>query len=154
MKKPQNNNMTSIQQTTSNNNWKLVDNNDDIDIIINNNTYTLNNLMCLLLNKIKQIIIENIGNDFNVIITIPANFNEGQKNRILQYCKQVDLKCNRLLFEPCSAALSYIHYFYINSYDEEVLKRIIVFDFGAGTLDLAIVTCNNLIDDDNLINNN
>jgi molecular chaperone DnaK (HSP70) len=36
------------QQIAKNNNWKLVDNNDDIDIIINNNTYTLNNLILLV----------------------------------------------------------------------------------------------------------
>jgi molecular chaperone DnaK (HSP70) len=121
-------------------NWILKDN----YIIINNKEYKLDDLMILLLSKLKQIIIDNIGNDFNVIITIPANFNEGQKNLILNYCKEVDLDCLRLIYEPCSAALAYINYF--NNSDEE-LKRVIVIDFGAGTLDFAIVSCNCLIED-------
>jgi molecular chaperone DnaK (HSP70) len=87
-------------------NWLLRDN----LIIINNIEYKLDDLMILLLNKIKQIIISNIGPNFNMIITIPANYNEGQKNLILNYCKEVGLDCLRLIYEPCSAALSYINY--------------------------------------------
>jgi len=122
------------------NNWTLTDNDDDIIIHINNKSYSLNFLMCNLMNKLKQIIISNVGEDFNVIITIPANFNEGQKNKILSYCKQTDIDCKYLVYEPCSAALAYINYF--NNKLDEDLQRLIVFDFGAGTLDLAIVSCN------------
>ena len=124
-------------------NWILKDN----LIIIKNKEYKLDDLIILLLSKLKQIIINNIGNDFNVIITIPANYNEGQKNKILNYCKIINLDCLRLIYEPCSAALAYINYF--NDTNEE-LKRIIVIDFGAGTLDLAIVSCNSLIEEDNI----
>lgn len=124
-------------------NWILRDN----LIIINDKEYKLDDLIILLLSKLKQIIIDNIGNDFNVVITIPANYNEGQKNLILNYCKEVGLDCLRLIYEPCSAALVYINYF--NNTDEE-LKRIIVIDMGAGTIDLAIVSCNCLIEDDNI----
>lgn len=132
------------------NGWKLEDLNDgncnDLIIIINNQKYYLSNLLCLLLNKIKNIIISNIGDNFDVIITVPANFNEGQKNAILNCCKKVGLTCQRLLYEPCSAALTYIHY--LNSDINSDSQKIVVFDFGAGTLDLAIVSCDCLIDED------
>jgi molecular chaperone DnaK (HSP70) len=128
------------------NNWFLEDTEDDLIIIIDETKYYLSNLMCLLLNKLKSLIISTIGTDFNVIITIPANFNEGQKNKILSYCSQINIECIRLLYEPCSAALSYIHYFNTNivpiDNQEDILQRLLVFDFGAGTLDIAIVTCN------------
>jgi molecular chaperone DnaK (HSP70) len=147
-------------------NWQLED---DIDgkliIIINNYHYKLENLMCSLLTKIKQIIISTIGNNFDMIITVPANFNEGQKNLILNYCNIVGIICKRLIYEPCSAALAYINYFdtdyNLNSKldsksdsnsdsnsdsESSILKRIVVFDFGAGTLDLAIISCNCLIE--------
>ena len=122
---------------------------DDLILQINNISYTLNYLMCNLLKKLKEIIISNIGENFNVIITIPANFNEGQKNSILSYCTQVDIDCKYLVYEPCSACLAYINYFN-NKLDDEELRRILVFDFGAGTLDLAIVSCNCIKEDNNI----
>jgi molecular chaperone DnaK len=131
------------------NGWILEDSNDgnDLIIIINNQKYYLSNLLCLLLNKIKNTIISNIGENFDVIITVPANFNEGQKNAILNYCKKVGLICQRLLYEPCSAALTYIHYLNPDIKTDQT-QKIVVFDFGAGTLDLAIVSCDCLIDDE------
>ena len=131
-------------------NWIITDDliNNDLIIYINNNKYSVEFLMCELLKKLKTIIIENIGDNFDVIITIPANFNEGQKNKILTYCKIVNINCKCLVYEPCSAALSYINYFH--DIKDEELKRIVVFDFGAGTLDLAIVSCNSAYIDDKL----
>lgn len=145
--------------------WKIENKNDDLILLIENKStntiekHSLNDLMCILLKKLKSIIILNIGDNFNVIITIPANFNEGQKNLILSYCKQVGIECKRLIYEPCSAALTYVNYFNSlediknnetnNIYDSDnYLKRIMVFDFGAGTLDLAIVSCTYFKDDD------
>ncbi len=179
-------NSIDAQNIAKYHNWSLDDGpNDDLLILINNNKYKLSDLICSLLTKIKQIIISNIGENFNMVITIPANFNEGQKNQILKYCLNVGIECKRLIYEPCSAALAYINYFDpdhnlnmtnqnidnekktnpINSTkiinlnsdtdtdtdtDSEtyntILKRIAVFDFGAGTLDLALVSCNCLID--------
>jgi molecular chaperone DnaK (HSP70) len=182
-----NSNSIEAQNIAKYQNWCLEDGaNNDLIIIINNNKYNLGDLMCTLLTKIKQIIISNIGDNFNMVITIPANFNEGQKNLILSYCNTVGIECKRLIYEPCSAALAYINYFdpehNLNKSSESVsnnkeqqnstklnqksnsesetetdtdsesnnsiLKRIAVFDFGAGTLDLAIVSCNCLIEND------
>ncbi len=134
-------------------NWNISDENDDLIIEVNEIKYKLNDLMCILLKKIKNIIESNVGENFSLIITVPANFNEGQKNRILSYCSQVNIDCIRLIYEPCSAALAYINYFGQidpDVSDEDSLKRILVFDFGAGTLDLAIVSCNYLIDGDEI----
>ena len=120
-------------------NWTIEDKDDDLII---NSTLSLDYLMTSLLTKIKSIIINRVGEDFNMVITIPANFNEGNKNKILTYCNQVGIDCINLIYEPCSAALAYINYCYTNT-DSDVI-RILVFDFGAGTLDLAIVSCNTI----------
>jgi len=139
------------------NNWILENGELQNDLIINidSKKYKLSDLMIGLLKKIKQIIVSNIGEDFDIVITIPANFNEGQKNIILNLCKNVGIDCKRLIYEPCSAALAYINYFnpdndrITQDEDDTILKRIAVFDFGAGTLDLAIVSCNCCLDDSN-----
>lgn len=174
------------------NNWVLeMSSESNLIIKINNISYELNYLMCMLLKKLKQIIINSIGENFDCVITVPANFNEGQKNQILEYCKQTNIKCKRLVYEPCSAALAYINYFdpdynlydsnnkiikqksiindvnkmnakdliestdsidstNLSNSDDVILKRIMVFDFGAGTLDLAIVSCNCLIENEQI----
>ncbi len=121
--------------------WSIDDKDDDLII---NSTLSLDYLMTCLLTKIKSIIIDSIGEDFNMIITIPANFNEGNKNKILSYCKLVGIDCINLIYEPCSAALAYINYCHNNLNVDTDVIRILVFDFGAGTLDLAIVSCNTL----------
>jgi molecular chaperone DnaK (HSP70) len=123
-------------------NWEL--SNSISDQLIINNKYYLNDLLCILLKKIKHIIVSNIGEDFELVITVPANFNEGQKNFILECCNNVGITVKRLLYEPCSAALAYIHYYPIQTDN----LNMVVFDFGAGTLDLALVSCNAIVDDD------
>jgi len=128
-------------------NWTLENDKNDLIIIIDKNKYYLSNLFILLLKKIKTIIEINIGSNFNIIITIPINFNEHQKNIILFYCKQASLICKKLIYEPCAAALSYCNYVCKknnknnkeNKEEEDKEKHILVFDYGAGTLDIAIV---------------
>jgi len=65
-------------------NWKIEDEKNDLILSIEDKKHSLNDLMCILLKKIKNIIISNIGDNFNVIITIPAIFNEEQKNTTIK----------------------------------------------------------------------
>lgn len=122
-----------------------------LKIIIGEKKYDLQELVYILIKKIKDVIIANIGENFSLIITVPANFNEGQKNIILTACQQLNIDFNRFIYEPCSAAIAYINYFELTDFKNNDCKNILVFDFGAGTLDLAIVNVS-LIDNELLAN--
>jgi len=102
------------------------------DIIING--YLLSELIINIMIYLRNLIILNIGDDFYSVITIPNNFNNYQRNYILKCAEISKLNCNELLHEPISASLSYLYNFY--NYKE---LDFIVFDFGAGTLDLSLI---------------
>jgi len=70
----------------------------------------------------------------NAVITVPAYFNEEERNSILNAAKIIDLKVKKILDEPAAASLTYLYQNKIN-----VEKYIIVIDFGGGTLDLTLL---------------
>ena len=68
----------------------------------------------------------------DVVITIPAHFNQNQRDSVLISCKLSNLNCIRLINEPTSAALAYG----LNKHDD---LNILIFDLGGGTFDLSIL---------------
>ncbi|EAY00333.1 dnaK protein [Trichomonas vaginalis G3] len=75
------------------------------------------------------------------VITVPANFNTNQRRATQNAAQKAGLNCLRLVNEPTAAAFAYKQ-----SLDEVTLREnqtIIVFDFGAGTLDVSVVVFNN-----------
>jgi molecular chaperone DnaK (HSP70) len=74
------------------------------------------------------------GCTYSCILTVPAYFNENQRKIIWDAIQLSSLPCTKLLNEPISACIAYFE-----KYDDHNNKNILVFDFGAGTLDLSIV---------------
>ena len=119
--------------------------NDIIYIKTKRGDLSITQLIGLFFSKLKEIIEQKIINNYTCInnqvinnytciITVPAYFNENQRKIIWDASKLASLPCIKLLSEPTSACLAY--------YDIEKRlnnKNILVFDFGAGTLDLSIV---------------
>jgi molecular chaperone DnaK len=67
------------------------------------------------------------------IITVPARFNNRQRQATMDAAQMAGLPVNRLISEPVSAALAY-------GIDRlQADERVLVFDFGGGTLDVSIV---------------
>lgn len=69
------------------------------------------------------------------IITVPAYFNDKQRNDTKKAAKIAGLKVERLINEPSAAALAY------RMECGEKDATLLVFDFGGGTLDLSYVEC-------------
>ena len=68
------------------------------------------------------------------VVTVPAYFDDNQKQATMEAIKIAGLECKTLLNEPTVAA---IYYAFQESNTEA--KKIMVFDFGGGTLDISIV---------------
>ena len=95
--------------------------------------YTLEELNSLILKFIIKKSEKQIGQIIkDVVITIPAQFNQNQRDSVLISCKLSNLNCIRLLNEPTSAALAYG----LNNHDD---VNILIFDLGGGTFDLSIL---------------
>ncbi|WDU82959.1 Hsp70 family protein [Caloramator sp. Dgby_cultured_2] len=67
------------------------------------------------------------------VITVPANFNNTQREATLNAAKLAGLKVERLINEPTAAALA----FGLKNIDKNL--KVLVFDFGGGTLDVTVL---------------
>jgi molecular chaperone DnaK (HSP70) len=105
----------------------------------NNKKYHLEEIIYFLLKKIKSIIVNKFTNDgWSCIITIPAYFNEIQRQVTLNAIQLAELPLIKLLNEPTAASFAYLYHNKV-LYEETFDKKILVIDFGAGTLDLTII---------------
>ncbi|MGL6066379.1 MAG: Hsp70 family protein [Cetobacterium sp.] len=88
-----------------------------------------------ILSYVKKEIEEKHGNDkiTNTVLTVPVHFSEIQKKIIKKVCEKIKLPIESIVTEPVAAAIG------INILDEiEDGDKLLIFDFGGGTLDLAI----------------
>lgn len=95
--------------------------------------YTIEELNSLILIRIKDFANKQLKTNVSkVVITIPAHFNQIQRESILVSAKLAGLNCIRLVNEPTAAAMSYGL-----NYHNDV--NILIFDLGGGTFDLSIL---------------
>ncbi len=130
-------------------NYTIIESNDKILCQdLNGKTYHLEEIIYLLLNKIKSIIVTKFGDyGWSCIVTIPAYFNELQRQITLSAIQLANLPLIKLLNEPTAASFAYLYHNKI-LYEETFNKKILVIDFGAGTLDLTIIDITKAKDDD------
>ena len=96
--------------------------------------YTSQQLSSILLKKIVADAKEIIGEEIEeVIISVPAYFDERMRTATKQAAELAGIKCERLINEPSAAALAYLHK------HEWKDGTYMVVDFGGGTLDVSII---------------
>lgn len=89
-----------------------------------------------ILNNLKQRAVQALGGDLEgAVITVPAYFDEAQRQATKDAAKLADLKVLRLLNEPTAAAVAYG----LDSGREGVIA---VYDLGGGTFDISILRLN------------
>ncbi len=69
----------------------------------------------------------------NVVVSVPAYFNEVQRRAVRNACQIAGLEVNRLINEPTAAALAY------GLNDKDAESTFLVFDLGGGTFDVSIL---------------
>jgi len=96
--------------------------------------YTPQQISAFILQKIKQDAEAYLGDKVNeVVITCPAYFNDNQRQATKDAGEIAGLKVLRIINEPTAACLAYG----LNKIGKEL--KIMVFDFGGGTLDVTIM---------------
>lgn len=96
--------------------------------------YTPQQLSAFLLQKIKKDSEAFLGQPIQkAVITVPAYFNDAQRQATKDAGAIAGLEVERIINEPTAASLAYG----INKADKE--EKILVFDFGGGTLDVTIM---------------
>ena len=96
-------------------------------------TYTPIDVSVLVLRRLKEAASEYLGEDIReAIVTVPAYFNNNQKNDTKLAAEAAGLEVIQLLPEPTAAAVSY-------GLDKGKDQTILVYDLGGGTFDVSIV---------------
>lgn len=96
-------------------------------------TYTAQEISAAVLQKLKQAAEEFLGEKVTqAVITVPAYFNDAQRQATKDAGKIAGLEVKRIINEPTAAALAY-------GLDKKANETIAVFDFGGGTFDISIL---------------
>ncbi|GAH53264.1 unnamed protein product, partial [marine sediment metagenome] len=86
-----------------------------------------------VLQKMKQTVEEYLGEKISrAVITVPANFNDGQREATKDAGSIAGLKVERIINEPTAASIAY-------GLDKKGEKKIAVYDLGGGTFDISIL---------------
>ena len=94
-------------------------------------------ISAMVLQKMKKIAEEYIGKPVkNAVVTVPAYFNDAQKQATKDAGRIAGLNVIRIINEPTAAAIAY-------GMDQKGEKNILVFDLGGGTFDVSALTIEN-----------
>ncbi|MCD8445813.1 molecular chaperone DnaK [Tenacibaculum finnmarkense genomovar finnmarkense] len=108
--------------------------NDTPRVDIDGRLYTPQEISAMVLQKMKKTAEDYLGTDVSeAVITVPAYFNDAQRQATKEAGEIAGLTVRRIINEPTAAALAYG---LDKSHDD---KKIVVFDFGGGTHDVSIL---------------
>ena len=105
----------------------------DYKVDINGKNYTPQAISAMILQKLKADAEAYLGESVTeAVITVPAYFNDAQRQATKDAGKIAGLDVKRIINEPTAAALAY-------GLDNENEQKIMVYDLGGGTFDVSII---------------
>ncbi len=114
--------------------FKIIENtNGDAWVKVNGQEYSPQEISSLILRKMKQTAEDYFGEEITeAVITVPAYFNDAQRQATKDAGKIAGLTVRRIINEPTAAALAY-------GFEQTEDANLVIFDLGGGTLDVSIV---------------
>lgn len=107
--------------------------NGDCRIKINGKDYSPEEISAKIIAKVKKDASAYLGEEVKeMVITVPAYFNDSQRQSVKDSASIAGIDCKRIINEPTSAALAY-------SADKGINKKIAVYDLGGSTFDISIL---------------
>jgi len=107
--------------------------NGDVRIVVDDKKFSPPEISAMVLQKLKSAAEDYLGEKVErAVITVPAYFNDSQRQATKDAGKIAGLQVERLVNEPTAAALAY-------GLDKKADEKIAVYDFGGGTFDISIL---------------
>ena len=113
--------------------YKIVKSGDAVKVVMNGKEYAPEEISAMVLQKLKADAEARIGEKIEeAVITVPAYFDDAQRQATKVAGEIAGLKVNRIINEPTAAALAY-------GFDKKKDEKIVVYDLGGGTFDVSIL---------------
>ncbi len=124
-----------VKEETKRVTYKVVQgDNNTVRVDINDRLYTPQEISAIVLQKMKKTAEDYLGQTVTeAVITVPAYFNDSQRQATKEAGEIAGLKVSRILNEPTAAALAYG----LDKHHRDM--KIAVFDLGGGTFDISIL---------------
>ena len=107
--------------------------NNDVVIDVGKKEFTMQEVSARILNKIRDVASKHLGLPVKrAVVTVPAYFNDRQRQTVKDAGKLIDLEVVRIINEPTAAALAF-------GVGKKLNETVVVFDLGGGTFDVSII---------------
>jgi molecular chaperone DnaK len=109
----------------------------DVRVKLRDQTFSIPEISAFVLQEMKFVAEQHLGHPVNkAVVTVPAYFNDNQRQATKDAGKIAGLEVMRIINEPTAAALSY-------GFGRKVEGRIAVYDLGGGTFDISVLEISN-----------
>jgi len=113
--------------------YKVENKNDAPRVNIDGKHYAPPEISAMVLQKLKRAAETYLGHEVDkAVITVPAYFNDAQRQATKDAGQIAGLEVMRIINEPTAAALAY-------GFNQKEEQRIAVYDFGGGTFDISVL---------------
>ncbi|MGH1467701.1 MAG: molecular chaperone DnaK [Bdellovibrionales bacterium] len=113
--------------------FKVVDKGDSCAFDIAGKEYSPQEIAAGVLGKLKKVAEDYLGQEVTeAVVTVPAYFNDAQRQATKDAGKIAGLEVKRIINEPTAAALAY-------GLDKKKDQKIVIYDLGGGTFDVSIL---------------
>jgi molecular chaperone DnaK len=110
---------------------------DDVRIQLRGESYAIPEISAYVLQEMKLIAEEYLGHPVEkAVVTVPAYFNDGQRQATKDAGRIAGLDVIRIINEPTAAALAY-------GFGKSLERKVAVYDLGGGTFDISILELGN-----------
>ncbi|NMO13594.1 TIGR02266 family protein [Pyxidicoccus fallax] len=107
--------------------------NGDAGVKLGDRVYTLQQISALILREVREVAQNQLGHLVSrAVVTVPAYYNDNQRQAVREAGKLAGLYVERILNEPTAAALAY-------GYGRKLNQRVLVYDLGGGTFDASVL---------------
>jgi molecular chaperone DnaK len=110
---------------------------DDVRVKLREQVFSISEVSAYILQEMKVVAEDYLGEEVKkAVVTVPAYFNDGQRQATKDAGRIAGLDVIRIINEPTAAALAY-------GFGKQMEKKVAVYDLGGGTFDISILEIGN-----------